>query len=101
MGPRSRARVVPALIREASPPGSRPTPTLLVRPGLDDPAFFVDEGRPCLRDLLHDSWRRVDLRAVGIEEVTIPSARVFVWKDRPGATDEAIGGFLKLTRQGG
>jgi pimeloyl-ACP methyl ester carboxylesterase len=74
-------------------------PTLLVRPGLDDPAFFVEPGRPYMRDLLHESWRDIERQTPSIETVTIRGARTFVWKDDPAALEAVLVPFLEKIRR--
>jgi pimeloyl-ACP methyl ester carboxylesterase len=69
-------------------------PTLVVRPGFDDPNFFVDSGRTYMDDLCHASWRGVEGRVPAVEFVTVPQSRLFIMYDQPDALDRVIDRFL-------
>lgn len=69
-------------------------PVLVVRPGFDDPGFYVEEGRNYMRNLCIDSWRGVDPVPGKLEFTDVPGSRLFIWHDRPGEFDRAIDGFL-------
>lgn len=71
------------------------TPTLVIKPGFDDPAMFVDDGRDYMTSLTHDSWRNVEGKVPAIEFATIPASRLFVWFDQPAKLDETIDDFLR------
>ncbi len=70
-------------------------PTLVVQPGFDDPAFYVEPGRNYMRNLCLDSWREVAAASDRIEFVTIAGSRLFVMHDQPEALDRTIAGFLE------
>jgi len=69
-------------------------PTLLLKPGFDDPAFYVDTGRDYMRDLCLRSFEGVTL-SPAVEAVTISGARLFAMYDRPAEVDAAIDAFLQ------
>lgn len=69
-------------------------PVLVVQPGLDDPSFYVDSGRPYMRNLLIDSWRGTEKVNSLLEFATIPGARLFVQYDKPEALYDVIERFL-------
>jgi pimeloyl-ACP methyl ester carboxylesterase len=73
-------------------------PTLVVQPGFDDPAFYVEEGRNYMRNLCLDSWRGAAALSDRLRFVTIPGSRLFVMHDQPAALDSAITGFLRESR---
>jgi pimeloyl-ACP methyl ester carboxylesterase len=68
-------------------------PTLVVKPGFDDPGFYVDDGRDYMRDLCLKSWEGVAL-SDAIETATISGSRLFVMYDRPEELDLAVSRFL-------
>jgi pimeloyl-ACP methyl ester carboxylesterase len=68
--------------------------TLIVKPGFDDPGFYVEEGRDYMRDLCLRSWEGVPL-SDSIETVTIPGSRLFVMYDRPEELDRAVSTFIE------
>lgn len=78
----------PALLRGLG------VPTLVVKPGFDDPAFYVDEGRDYMRDLCLKAWDGIPL-SDSIETATIAGSRLFVMYDRPDELDAAINRFLE------
>jgi pimeloyl-ACP methyl ester carboxylesterase len=73
-------------------------PTLVVKPGFDDPGFFVDGKLDYMKSLTHDSWRNVEGRAGAIRFVTAPHARLFVMFDRPEELDRVVASFLTEDR---
>ncbi len=70
-------------------------PTLVVQPGFDDSAFYVDAGRNYMRNLCHDSWQATADLAPAIELVTVQGSRLFVQYDRPDELDRLIREFPK------
>ncbi len=68
-------------------------PTLVLAPGFDDPAFFVDTGRDHMRDLCRRSFDGLTL-SPAVEVVTISGARLFAMYDKPAEVDAAIDAFL-------
>lgn len=68
-------------------------PVLVVQPGLDDPSFYVDPGRPYMRNLLHDSWKGAESANPLVEFVRISGARLFIQYDKPDALYDAIQRF--------
>lgn len=73
-------------------------PTLVVQPGFDDPAFYVEEGGNYMRNLCHDSWSGAAEASDRLEFVTVPQARLFIMYDQPEELERAIEPFLR--RQG-
>lgn len=73
-------------------------PVLVVQPGFDDTAFYVDEGRNYMRNLCIDSWKGAAEMSSRLEFVTIPKSRLFIQYDQPEALDRAIAGFLRQAR---
>ncbi len=73
-------------------------PTLVVQPGFDDPAFFVEEGRNYMRNLCLDSWRGAAELSDRLRFVPIPGSRLFVMHDQPAALDSAVARFLREVR---
>lgn len=69
-------------------------PTLVVKPGFDDPGFYAEPGRDYMRDLTHGSWSGIEGTVPAIEFVTIPGARLFVMHDRPEELDRTVKAFL-------
>ena len=74
-------------------------PTLVVQPGFDDPAFYVDQGRNYMRNLCIDSWREAAGSSGQLSFVTIPQSRLFIMYDQPEALDQAVGSFLQRARK--
>lgn len=70
-------------------------PTLVVQPGFDDPAFYVEPGWNYMRSLCLDSWSGAAAASDRLEFVTIPRSRLFVMYDQPEALDLAIARFLR------
>ncbi len=70
-------------------------PVLVVRPGFDDPAYYVEPGRNYMRSLCHDSWRGAAEASDRVEMVTVGGSRLFVMHDQPDELDRVIGGFLQ------
>jgi pimeloyl-ACP methyl ester carboxylesterase len=70
-------------------------PTLVVQPGFDDPAFYVEPDRNYMRNLCLDSWRGAAEAGGRLEFVTIPQSRLFIMHDQPAQLDRALGGFLQ------
>lgn len=70
-------------------------PTLVVRPGFDDPAFLPEPGLNYMRNLALDSWQGVEGTHQHLRFVTIPHSRLFVMFDQPEALDRALDSFLK------
>lgn len=68
-------------------------PTLVVQPGLDDPAYYVEPGWNYMRNLCIDSWRGAGEKSDRLEFVTIPGSRLFIMYDQPAALDLAIASF--------
>jgi hypothetical protein len=66
----------------------------VVKPGFDDPGFYVDEGRDYMRDLSLKSWEGVAL-SDAIETATISGSRLFVMHDRPDELDREVDRFLE------
>jgi len=69
-------------------------PTLVVQPGFDDPAYYVEDGKNYMRSLCVESWRGAREANNRIELTTIPQSRLFVMFDQPEALDRAIEAFL-------
>lgn len=69
-------------------------PTLVVQPGWDDPAVYVESGRHYMRNLTIDSWQGAAARSSRLEFVTIPRSRLFIMHDQPEALDQAMARFL-------
>lgn len=72
-------------------------PTLVVQPGFDDPAYYVEEGRNYMRSLCIESWRGLASSAPAgtLEFVTIPQSRLFVMFDQPDQLQRAVRSFLQ------
>jgi len=71
-------------------------PTLVVQPGFDDPAFYVDDSRNnYMRSLCVGSWRDAHGINARISFATIPQSRLFVMDDQPEKLDRAIRVFLE------
>lgn len=69
-------------------------PTLVVQPGFDDPAFYVEKDRNYMRNLCLDSWNGSKDLNNKIEFVSVPQSRLFIMFDQPAALDEKIERFL-------
>ena len=65
-------------------------PTVVLQPGFDDPAFYVDEGRNYMKNLCVDSWKGVAESGAPIRFVPVPGSRLFVQFDQPEALERAI-----------
>jgi pimeloyl-ACP methyl ester carboxylesterase len=76
-------------------------PVLVVQPGFDDSAFYIEEGRNYMRNLAIDSWRGAADRNSMIEIQSVPASRLFVMFDQPEALDSAIAAFLSRLGSGG
>jgi pimeloyl-ACP methyl ester carboxylesterase len=72
-------------------------PTLVVQPGFDDPAFYVEEGRNYMRNLCLDSWHGARDRSSRLEFAVIPQSRLFIMYDQPDALDRVIETFFRKT----
>ncbi|MCC7132593.1 MAG: alpha/beta hydrolase [Gemmatimonadales bacterium] len=73
-------------------------PTLVIRPGFDDPGFFVDGERTYMRDLCLGSWSGLEGKAPALTFATVSGARLFVMDDQPAALDRLVTGFLTAHR---
>ncbi len=69
-------------------------PTLVVQPGFDDPAFYVEAGRNYMRNLCLDSWRGTAGVNPRLEFAAVPESRLFIMHDQPEALDRVMAGFL-------
>jgi N-formylmaleamate deformylase len=70
-------------------------PTLVVQPGFDDTAYYVEEpGGNYMRNLTGDSWRGAAERSDRLQFVTIPRSRLFVMFDQPEELDRVMASFL-------
>lgn len=69
-------------------------PTLVVTPGFDDPAFYVEPGFNYMRNLVIDSWQGAERLSPHLSFVTLPQSRLFAMFDQPEALDRVIGEFL-------
>jgi pimeloyl-ACP methyl ester carboxylesterase len=69
-------------------------PTLVVKPGFDDPAYYVEPDRDYMRNLCHDSWRGTEHATSRLEFATVPGSRLFLMYDQPEALDRVVNGFL-------
>jgi pimeloyl-ACP methyl ester carboxylesterase len=69
-------------------------PVLLVEPGFDDPAFYVENGRNYMRDLCIETWKDVVSGNPHFQVAVVPGSRLFVMYDRPAALDSIVDGFL-------
>jgi len=73
-------------------------PTLVVKPGFDDPGFYVEKDADYMRSLCHGSWAGAEAPGGRLEFTTIPQSRLFVMFDQPEALDRALGEFLTRVR---
>jgi pimeloyl-ACP methyl ester carboxylesterase len=70
-------------------------PTLVVQPGFDDSAFYVEKGRDYMRNLCLDSWRGSTEPSDQLHFVTIHNSRLFIMFDQPEELDRVLEGFLR------
>jgi pimeloyl-ACP methyl ester carboxylesterase len=75
-------------------------PTLVVHPGFDDPAVYVEQGHNYMRNLCIDSWRGMAEANNRLEFVTIPRSRLFIMFDEPEELNRALASFLSRKRPG-
>jgi pimeloyl-ACP methyl ester carboxylesterase len=68
-------------------------PALIVQPGFDDGAFYVEPDRNYMRNLCIDSWRQA--KGDTMSFVTVPRSRLFVMFDQPEELDRVVGEFLE------
>lgn len=69
-------------------------PVLVVQPGLDDASFYVESGRPYMRNLLLDSWKGTEAASPLLQFVRIPGARLFIQYDKPEELYQEIDRFV-------
>ncbi len=74
-------------------------PTLVVRPGFDDPDYYVEPGLNYMRNLCLDSWKGADTLNPALEFATIPLSRLFIMHDRPAELDSVVNAFLARNRK--
>jgi pimeloyl-ACP methyl ester carboxylesterase len=74
-------------------------PTLVVQPGFDDEAFYVEQGKDYMRSLCIDSWKEAAGATDRLEFATIPRSRLFIMHDQPEDLDRVVGRFLKRTQE--
>lgn len=79
--------------------GELRVPTLVVQPGFDDPAYYVETGRNYMRSLCLDSWRGAAELNNRLEFITVPQSRLFIMFDKPEELDRTIAGFLQRHRR--
>jgi pimeloyl-ACP methyl ester carboxylesterase len=72
--------------------------TLVVQPGFDDPAFYIEPGMNYMRNLTLDSWRGAESLSDRLSFVRIAGARLFIMHDRPAELDGAIARFLERSQ---
>jgi pimeloyl-ACP methyl ester carboxylesterase len=72
-------------------------PVLVVQPGFDDQAYYVEEGKNYMRSLCLESWRGATAASSRVELTTVPQSRLFIMFDQPEALDRAIAQFLRRT----
>jgi pimeloyl-ACP methyl ester carboxylesterase len=70
-------------------------PTLVVQPGFDDPAFYVEPDRNYMRNLCIDSRRGAAEASDRLEFVTIPRSRLFIMFDQPEDLDRTLESLLR------
>ena len=70
-------------------------PTLVVHPGFDDPASYVEPDRNYMRNLCLDSWRGAAEASDYLEFVTIPQSRLFIMYDQPEELQRVVEAFLR------
>jgi len=70
-------------------------PTLVVQPGFDDAAFYVEDKRNYMRNLCLDSWRGAADVSDRLEFVKVPQSRLFIMYDEPDELDRAVESFLR------
>jgi len=73
-------------------------PVLVVQPGFDDPAAYIESDRNYMRNLCIDSWRGATALSERLSIVMVPKSRLFVMFDQPEALDRAIESFLSGLR---
>jgi pimeloyl-ACP methyl ester carboxylesterase len=73
-------------------------PTLVVKPGFDDPTFYVEPDRDYMRNLCHDSWRGAEHATSRLEFATVAGSRLFMMYDQPEQLDRVINAFLERAR---
>jgi pimeloyl-ACP methyl ester carboxylesterase len=69
-------------------------PTLVVQPGFDDPAFYVDDKRNYMRNLCLDSWKGAEELSKQLKFVKIAGSRLFVMLDQPEEFDRVLNSFF-------
>jgi pimeloyl-ACP methyl ester carboxylesterase len=69
-------------------------PVLLVKPGFDDPGFYVETGKDYMRNLCLDSWKVAEKASEKIEVSTISGSRLFIIYDKPDELDRVVRTFL-------
>ena len=74
--------------------GELHVPVLLVEPGFDDPAFYVENGRNYMRDLCIGTWRDVVASNSRFQVALVPGSRLFVMHDKPAELDSIVDRFL-------
>jgi pimeloyl-ACP methyl ester carboxylesterase len=75
-------------------------PVLVVRPGFDDPAYYVEQGMEYMKNLCVDSWRGVEKTGTGtLEFATVAGSRLFVMYDKPEELDSVIRSFLERVQK--
>lgn len=74
-------------------------PVLVVQPGFDDPAFYVEEGRNYMRSLCLDSWRGAAEASSRLETIAVPQSRLFIMHDQPERLDQVMADFLRRQRK--
>ena len=68
--------------------------TLVVQPGFDDPAVYIEQGHNYMRNLCLDSWRGMAEASDRLEFVTIPQSRLFVMYDQPEELKRVMDRFM-------
>lgn len=68
-------------------------PTLVIRPGFDDPDFFV-ESQNYMRMFAFDAWNDLPPGGGNPQVVTIPGSRLFIWFDQPDRLHRELRTFL-------
>jgi pimeloyl-ACP methyl ester carboxylesterase len=74
-------------------------PTLVVQPGFDDSAFYVEPGWNYMRNLCLDSWRGAADASDRLEFVTVPRSRLFIMYDQPEELDRTVDRFLRRRKE--
>jgi pimeloyl-ACP methyl ester carboxylesterase len=70
-------------------------PALVVQPGFDDGAFYVEPGFNYMRNLCVDSWQGAAQASDRLTIESIPGSRLFIMFDKPVELDRAIARFLE------